>query len=69
MNDADTGIAVTVVAVVLLVTGGIVCDATKCDEQWRSSGMKSDYGVMKGCTIEVTPGKWIPADRYREVTP
>lgn len=42
-----------------------------CANEWKHSGMRTQYGVFSGCQLEVVPGKWIPADRYhyREVAP
>lgn len=37
-----------------------------CNSKWAGSGMKSDWGLMSGCRIEVKPGQWIPEERYRE---
>jgi len=38
-----------------------------CNRSWRNSGMRHRFDWWTGCMIEPKPGKWIPADRYREI--
>lgn len=55
-------------ALFLLIT---LVSWVSCGSEWKHSGMRTEYGVFSRCQIEVTPGRWIPSDRYhyREVAP
>lgn len=65
MNDLRLVIA----ALVLLVAAASVLiyglESKACSSKWESSGMKSDYGLFKECTIQQKDGTWIPAGNYR----
>lgn len=39
----------------------------KCRAKWEGSGMRSDWGFLKGCQVEVEKGRWLPEDRLREI--
>lgn len=72
-RDAITtwGELVAYLLVVAIMIGMVVgatygCNAWRCSSRWDGSGMKTSWGPMKGCQLEAKPGKWVPADRYRE---
>lgn len=52
---------------VLVIFGAYSLDAHQCSSQWDRSGMKSSYGPIQGCMIQMPDKTWIPADRYRNV--
>ena len=56
----------------VLFIGGIVgvgyaWNTFTCDSRWSESQMNSKFTFMNGCMLEVSPGKWIPENRYREI--
>jgi hypothetical protein len=38
-----------------------------CKKRWEESGMAAKFSWGAGCQLEVSKGKWIPEDRYREI--
>ena len=63
----------TAIAAILAVIAGLgwasyAVSAAACSSQWEGA-FPSEFRFFGGCMIEVAPGKWIPADNYREVTP
>ena len=36
-----------------------------CSDRWSESGMNYRHSFKEGCFVEVSPGKWLPADRVR----
>jgi hypothetical protein len=75
MTEVDRGDWLVPVVVFIILTtvfgligvGGYFWNAYTCDSKWKASGMRSEYGYINGCMLEVTPGKWIPSDRYRSI--
>lgn len=53
-------------AIAALGWGAYAFDAAACSAKWAGT-YPSDYSFLAGCRIEVAPGKWLPADNYREV--
>jgi hypothetical protein len=41
--------------------------SVECKQKWEYSGMKSDFGVMKGCVVQRKDGTWIPDSTFREI--
>ena len=66
MHDAAISLVIGVLLLVLGLTGSGAywLMSQKCAEQWGKSGMNYEYGLIKGCILEVD-GRWIPADAYR----
>jgi hypothetical protein len=62
-----TAILMTVVVAIFVVIIGYTISRPTCYAQWEDSGMNVDWGFWSDCRVEVEPGKWIPADRYREI--
>ena len=56
-----------VVGFIILMAIGHVWGKVQCYSRWSDSGMTVDHAVFSGCRLEVEEGKWIPADRFREV--
>lgn len=55
-----------VALVIVAVVYGIWSSAS-CSAQWEKSGLTSDWGPIKGCTVHLRDGRWLPADRVREI--
>ena len=54
------------VAVAVVLGLGNWASSVSCEQQWRDSGMTSQYGFFSGCRVKAD-GKWIPADAFREL--
>lgn len=68
-DDAKGSLAALLICVVIVGVFSAIgwgCNSIKCGARWGESGMRTSWGPLKGCTVEVKPGRWIPADRYRE---
>lgn len=61
----------SVIIFVVVVAIMLVLSSMKCDNQWKLSGLRSDWAPIQGCLVEVRPGIWVPDERVREmdVTP
>lgn len=69
-SNTIVNIIVVVIGAVLLASlagMGLWWKNYTCDARWESSGMNSEYRYVSGCMVEVTPGKFIPEDKYRAV--
>lgn len=68
---SDEGLYWFGVFIILVVIVGLTCayDATKCEGMTRGMGMKSDWGPIKGCLVQLPDKRWIPLDNYRAVAP
>lgn len=69
-NDTILNIIVVVIGALLLASlagMGLWWKNYTCHARWESSGMYSEYRYVSGCMVEVTPGKFIPEDKYRAV--
>ena len=72
MSD-DAWEVVSIVGVGVLITA--VCLAigwwiswAKCHSQWEHSGMTAiSWGPIQGCLVKLPDGRWLPADRIREI--
>lgn len=53
---------------IVLITWPI--NAYQCRVRWEGSGLQSYYEFLGGgCFVQTAAGRWIPADRVREVNP
>ena len=52
---------------VLIVLGGPYVIEKACRERWQQSGMKAEWGLLKGCVVQRADGTWIPDSAYREI--
>lgn len=52
-------------AVVILVA--LWFQEAKCESRWAYSGMKTDWGPIKGCLVQRRDGTWVPEEVYREI--
>lgn len=60
--------AMFVAASVALVVIGFVLDAWACHSKWERSGMAGvSYGPIQGCLVKMPDGRWLPAERIREI--
>lgn len=58
---------VLIVAVVGILAAIFITPPFMCKAKWEQSGMASDFGYLKGCLVEVEPGRWIPSNRVRDL--
>lgn len=64
------GIAGSLVVLAALPALALLVNSTQswqCEAQWENSGLKTDYGFVKGCQLQLPTGKWVPAKTYRTV--
>lgn len=52
---------------IVLVTLYVELMAARCSSRWV--GWASRYDGLAGCTVEVAPGKWAPAENVRVLHP
>jgi hypothetical protein len=51
----------------VFVLGGIL-SYYHCHRQWDAAGMSEvSWGVLQGCMLKMPDGRWIPAERVREI--
>jgi hypothetical protein len=72
-RGATTVEAVVALVMLLVLVGGTVfggwaCSSWKCSSRWSGSGMRTEWGPIKGCIVEASPGKFVP-ERFYRVTP
>lgn len=65
-----TFIAFSLLAIIALLTVLLygfwsVATGAGCANRWSKSGMNYKHSFVEGCFVEVSPGKWLPADRVR----
>ena len=53
----------------LLIIGAIAfaVNSWQCSSQWADSGLQSSFKLGSGCRVKLPDGRWLPADRVREV--
>lgn len=39
----------------------------QCEAAWSASGMRTEWGVLSGCLVEVSPGKFLPSKAIRDI--
>jgi hypothetical protein len=62
--------SVLMVFIVLAATwGGYSFASYACTAKWEGSGMKTNYGVLSGCRVQLKDGRWMPATNVREAPP
>jgi hypothetical protein len=55
-----------VLAVAVLLGGGIYIDAVACESKYAQYG-ETDYGPIQGCMVTKPDGKRVPAEAIREI--
>lgn len=60
-------LAVVIVAAIVIFGGAWAMSSMQCSSQWERSHLKAEYGPIQGCLVELPDGRWLPADRVREV--
>lgn len=53
--------------IVFVFLASFQLDSNSCTATWEASGMKVQWGILKGCQIQQKDGTWIPAYNYRAV--
>ena len=68
MNAADIGVCIALVAMVVIIFGGMFAlEAYGCRSRWADSGIKSDYRLPGGCMVQRKDGTWWPEQAIRDV--
>jgi hypothetical protein len=68
MNTLITGIIGPLILIALILGAVNKLTQYSCFAAWEDSGMPVKYSFMGGCKIQLPDGKWIPEDRYREIS-
>lgn len=63
--DAEGWFAIIIIACIII--GSIAFSAMRCDSRWESSGLKSKWGIVQGCLVQMPDVRWIPDDRVRDI--
>lgn len=69
-KSKQRGNAELLVTIFLAVLFGLIAWATaaiSCSYKWEDSGLASSYGIFSGCRVKMPDGRWLPAERVREI--
>lgn len=39
---------------------------SECSSRWQHSGLKSSWGPVQGCLVQMPSGRWLPDNRVRD---
>ena len=68
--DDDTKIVILALLISIALVGfAVFVKKTQCEDGWASSGMKAEWSIITGCSLEIKPGRWIPAENYQGKSP
>ena len=72
MPDDDTVFVIKVALVIILflalmLAASFWSSSFKCERQWSRSGIESNWALWQGCVVKLPDGRWLPADRVREI--
>lgn len=62
-----TEITVMGVLIGLLILGYMALSSVTCSARWKGSELKTDWGPIQGCRVQLPDGRWMPEDRVREI--
>ena len=66
MDNTELGLVIfTIILIAVIIIGMPLSAYMSCDAKAKAMGMRSDWGLVKGCIIEHKPGQWIPLENYR----
>ena len=61
-------IVLLIMVCILILLVGIWIDSVSCHSKWDNADMAAvSYGPIKGCMVKLPDGRWLPADRMREI--
>ena len=67
-QHGDAFIVLLVAVCILILSVGIWLNSVSCHSKWNESGMSAvSYSPIKGCMVKLPDGRWLPADRMREI--
>lgn len=72
LSRGTSGLELLISAYFLIILVGVAVgiSAHQCRVRWEGSGLQSRYEFLGGgCLVQTAAGRWIPADRVREVNP
>lgn len=71
MPTSSTDTTATLIASVIILAISMALAAAvsayQCTEKWSESGLESKWRVGAGCRVKMPDGRWIPAERVREI--
>lgn len=72
MNSDFFDLAVTIVVMLVLFAFfsvvGFAWNSYACSARWSASGVKAEYRLGAGCTVQRKDGSWLPERALRDVT-
>lgn len=60
-------VGLVLLVVVFGILGALTFYAYSCESRWAASGLKTDWGPIKGCLVQMPSGRWIPDSRVRDI--
>ena len=54
-------------SVAVPLIGTLIVSKLHCESQWAQSGLAVQWGPLKGCVVQMPSGRWIPAERVRDI--
>lgn len=66
MDDDWKFVAVLFALCFCILTAAAVFQKGRCELGWKRSGMRAEWSIITGCSLEIAPGHWIPAEAYNE---
>lgn len=58
---------IALLAIVGLISVSVYLDSVSCQSKWELSGFRTQWGVLKGCVVQLPNGRWMPEDVIREI--
>lgn len=56
-----------ILALIGVIGAILMLDSKSCTAKWAGSGLKSEWGMLEGCLVQIESGAWIPEDSVREI--
>jgi hypothetical protein len=63
----DTDIALSLFLLLVVGVGWLIFAPWSCHSKWGGSNLNVSWGPMKGCTVQMPSGRWMPEDRIRDI--
>lgn len=64
-GSADLWVTLVMAVIVGLISWAAA--AISCSSKWEDSGLMSKYSIFAGCRVQMPDGRWLPAERVREI--
>lgn len=66
-GDPIAAILFAIVMTILIFVISALLDRSSCHGQWERSGLKVNWGPIKGCLVQMPDGRWLPTSAVRDV--